>query len=86
MPFENVRWANEEPLPRGVRTLAVGATGTSADEALAGAYAFCDPTGRGGADLDGDGVTTSESAVALAGASTLLLEGAAYTILYYTIV
>ena len=75
LPFENVRWINREPLPEGVRVLAVGATGTSSDEALAGAYAFCDPSGRGGEGLDGDGVTTSVSAVALPGAETRLLAG-----------
>ena len=36
LPFENVRWINREPLPEGVRVLAVGATGTWSDEALAG--------------------------------------------------
>ena len=75
LPFENVRWVNQEPTPEGVRVLAVGATGTSSDEALAGAYAFCDPSGRGGEGLEGDGVTTSESALDLPGAEKLLLEG-----------
>ena len=32
------------------------------EDALAGAYAFCDPSGRGGEGLDGDGVTTIDSA------------------------
>ena len=74
-PFENVRWINREPLPEGLRALAVGATGTPSSEALAGAYAFCDPTGNGGEGLEGDGVTTSESATALCGAETRLLDG-----------
>ena len=75
VPFENVRWANGEPLAAHVRALAVGATGTPNEEALAGAYAFCDPSGNGGEGLDGDGVTTSDSAVALPGAETKLLPG-----------
>ena len=32
LPFINVGWANQEPLPEGVRVLAVGATGTPAGE------------------------------------------------------
>lgn len=75
IPFLNVQWANKEALPESVRALAVGATGTPNEEALAGAYAFCDPTGNGGAGLDGDGVTTSASATALDGAETRLLDG-----------
>ena len=75
LPFINVKWANEDELPEGVRVLAVGARGTSAEEAFAGAYAFCDPSGNGGEGLDGDGVTTSDSALALPGAETVLLDG-----------
>ena len=49
--------------------------GKGISEALAGAYAFCDPSGGGGDDLDGDGVTTTASAVGLPGADTKLLAG-----------
>ena len=75
IPFINVDWASRESLPSTLRALAVGATGTPNEEALAGAYAFCDPTGGGGEGLEGDGVTTSASAIALEGAETRLLEG-----------
>jgi len=58
-----------------LRALALGSKGTPNEEAFAGAYAFCDPTGGGGKGLDGDGVTTTDSATALDGAETRLLDG-----------
>ena len=76
VPFYSVAWANrEEP---GVRTLAVGATGTpgaTSGDLTKGAYSFCEPSGTGGEALDGDGVTTTASATTLAGAETLILDG-----------
>lgn len=79
VPFATVAWANRETaLPSGVRCLAVAATGTPGDssgELTRGAYSFCTPSGEGGELLDGDGVTTTESALAFRGAETMTLDG-----------
>jgi len=79
VPFVTVGWANRETaLPSGVRCLAVAATGTPGDssgELTRGAYSFCTPSGEGGELLDGDGVTTTESALAFRGAETMTLDG-----------
>lgn len=77
VPFENVRWINREPLAPRVRALAVGSRGTPGtdNELTAGAYSFCSADGSGGEAMDGDGLTTASSALALDGAETLLLDG-----------
>eukprot|EP00978_Attheya_sp_CCMP212_P013041 scaffold32538_cov46-Attheya_sp.AAC.1 len=59
--FESVKWCNQEPCP--IRSLAVGATGTPGDSSgslAEGAYTFCCPD-VGGINLDGDGLTTTDS-------------------------
>lgn len=69
VPFVSVEWANRDPpVPEGVRCLAVGGTGTlgGSNSFSAGAYAFCTPDGADGELLDGDGLTTVESAVGIA--------------------
>ena len=77
VPFYSVEWINREPLPPSVRCLAVGARGTKGTDnsVSSGAYSFCTQEGRGGESLDGDGLTTIESAVGLEGAETLILDG-----------
>jgi len=65
--FESVKWCNLEPLP--IRGLAVGSTGTPGDSSgtlTKNGYAFCSGIEDGSA-LDGDGLTTIESAMALDG-------------------
>jgi hypothetical protein len=65
--FESVKWCNREPCP--IRALAVGATGTpgnSSGSLTEGAYTFCCPE-VGGIHLDGDGLTTTDSSLALYG-------------------
>lgn len=65
--FESVKWCNQEPL--SIRGMAIGATGTPGDSSgslTQGAYAFCSGESDG-SDLDGDGLTTIESALALVG-------------------
>jgi hypothetical protein len=74
--FKAVEWANREPLP--VRGLAVGATGSPGDTSGAltkNSYAFC--TAMDGSKFDGDGLTTTESSVAMEGdcVEKLVLDG-----------
>lgn len=74
--FKAVEWANREPLP--VRGLAVGATGSPGDvsgELTKNSYTFC--TGLDGSQFDGDGFTTTASALAMEGAHVekLVLDG-----------
>ena len=40
-----------------------------------GAYSFCTPDGRSGDGLDGDGLTTLDSAIGLDGVETRVLDG-----------
>lgn len=77
VPFYSVEWINREPPPEDVRCLAVGGRGTlGTDNSISGgAYSFCEPSGQGGEMLDGDGLTTLDSAVGLEGAQTLVLDG-----------
>ena len=78
VPFYSVEWANREPAPSGVRCLAVGGSGLPGDSSgglTEGAYSFCTPDGTGGESMDGDGLTTLESAIALDGAETMVLDG-----------
>ena len=77
VPFYSVEWINREPLPTDVRVLAVGGSGTGGTDnsVSGGAYSFCTPEGSGGDALDGDGLTTVDSAVGLPGAQTRILEG-----------
>ena len=69
VPFVSVQWANRDPpVPEGVRCLAVGSKGIlgSSNSFSPGAYSFCTPDGLDGTTLDGDGLTTIESAVGIA--------------------
>lgn len=69
VPFVSVEWANRDPpVPQGVRCLAVGSKGIlgSSSSFSAGAYAFCVSAEADGAKLDGDGVTTIDSAIGIA--------------------
>ena len=69
VPFISVAWANSgPPVPPGVRCLAVGGSGTPGTfcSLTSGAYSFCTPEGSGGELLDGDGITTIESALGIA--------------------
>ena len=77
LPFCHLAWLNREPLPPGVRGLAVGGRGLKGDASGAltkGSYSFCQPDGSGGELLDGDGITTIDSALDIPGAETLVLD------------
>ena len=78
VPFVHVKWINKQGgVPDGVRSLAVGGQGLKGDASgslTTGAYSFCTPDGTGGEFLDGDGITTIDSAIALPGAETLVLD------------
>ena len=78
VPFYGVEWINREPFPSDlVRGLAIGGSGTRGDSnsVSSGAYAFCCEDGRSGDDLDGDGLTTLESAIGLPGVETMIFDG-----------
>lgn len=78
VPFYSVEWANREQIPSSVRCLAIGSRGTpgnSSGSLTLGAYSFCTPEGTGGEALDGDGLTTLESAIAVPGAEQMVLDG-----------
>jgi len=67
--FKGVEWVNSEIMDAssGVRALAVAGTGYKGDSSgslTQGAYSFCIP-GSDGSELDGDGVTPIESALAM---------------------
>jgi len=75
--FANVAWAARDPLPPSTRCLAVAASGNKGDSSgdfTARAYEFCVPPGCAVEELDGDGVTPVESALAVPGAEQLVLE------------
>eukprot|EP00614_Pseudopedinella_elastica_P020122 CAMPEP_0172646640 /NCGR_PEP_ID=MMETSP1068-20121228/240345_1 /TAXON_ID=35684 /ORGANISM="Pseudopedinella elastica, Strain CCMP716" /LENGTH=326 /DNA_ID=CAMNT_0013460905 /DNA_START=1411 /DNA_END=2391 /DNA_ORIENTATION=- len=74
--FKGVAWCNREAKPQGVRCLAVAAKGTPGDRSGAltqSSYAFC-VEGSDGSDLDGDGLTPVQSALAFPGAEQLVLD------------
>lgn len=85
--FRGVAWVNradeQASLPsRGVRCLAVAATGSPGGAPDAGqltqnAYAFC-IEGSDGSDVDGDGITPTQSALALQDAETVVIDGATH--------
>ena len=78
VPFYSVEWINREPFPaERVDGLAVGGRGTRGDSnsVSSGAYSFCTPDGRSGDGLDGDGLTTLDSAIGLDGVETRVLDG-----------
>lgn len=79
--FRSVEWVNREEggVPAGVRTLAVSGSGFPARSSgtfTRNSYSFC-RAGGGSCDDDddGDGVTPIDSATAVDGAETLVLEG-----------
>jgi hypothetical protein len=66
--FENVKWINQEKLPvRGLAICGCGFPGNSTGWFTKGSYDFCVGAESCGSKLDGDGVTTVESAMALDG-------------------
>ena len=71
------QWVWCQGAARGRSVLAVGGKGTlgSANGVSGGAYSFCTREGRGGEALDGDGMTTLDSAIGLPGARTLVVDG-----------
>lgn len=78
VPFVHVKWANAEPIPPGLRVLAVGGSatpGTGSGALTEGSYSFCTANGTGGAALDGDGITPTFSAIDLPGAESMVLPG-----------
>ena len=78
VPFVQIKWANAEPFPAGLRCLTVAGSGTpgSGSGALTeGAYSFCTPDGTGSGLLDGDGITPTFSALELPGADSMVLPG-----------
>jgi hypothetical protein len=75
--FEGIKWCNEEATTP-IRSLAVGGTGFMGGEwgALTqGSYAFCCPDGTDGTSYTGDGVTPIQSALAMEGAETMIIDG-----------
>jgi hypothetical protein len=76
--FEGIRWCSKEEEDLDVRKLSVGGTGFLGSDwgaLTAGSYAFCSATGSDISNVDGDGVTPVESALAWKGAERLVVEG-----------
>ncbi|EKX45578.1 hypothetical protein GUITHDRAFT_71160 [Guillardia theta CCMP2712] len=74
--FENVKWANREGAPDGVRCVAVGGTGTlgASNDFTRNAYTFCGFPEEEVVELDGDGVTPLHSSLSFEGSEKIVLE------------